>query len=556
MRNLIRLIGRFHQNRRGNVAIIFAFATIPLVSAIGSAVDLSLATRMQAKLQSAADAATVASLSQKSLGYIAATQMTGDGTITAGVTDANNVFDGNMSTIGGYTNLQRTSTVTKAGIKLTSNVTFHADVPVTFMKVIGLQTLTVRGSSTSTASLPPYLDFYLTLDVSGSMGLPSTPAEAVRMQTISPDNWVQYRTGCTLACHFAPQNSACKDPPVTPPAAPPANPATNSNYTQQYNTNNYCMGYVYSRLSQTALANLINQASTPSVPKQVPGLPDAMLPNLNTAVDGSPNSLLAGNTNSLPYSLAAATSCPTDGTDACIQLRLDAVGYAVNQLLATANAREVITNQFRIGLYPFIRYLNSNYSPLTTSINGSPSTPGTINYAAANLAALLDTNMDGNLGSGGTHIDTALNSINTLITSVGDGSASNKTLPYVFLVTDGAQDPQVKGTPNGGWSGSNHATVIDPVNTTVCSQLKDRGVIVSVLNVPYQTINPVNTSFAGNEDTYANNNIPSIEPSLQACASPPDAGGSYYYKATSPQQIQDALNAMFNHSLITAHITN
>ena len=68
---------------------------------------------MQAKLQSAADAASVASISQKSSGYLAATQMTGDGSITAGVTDANNVFDGNMSTIGGYTNLQRTSTVTK-----------------------------------------------------------------------------------------------------------------------------------------------------------------------------------------------------------------------------------------------------------------------------------------------------------------------------------------------------------------------------------------------------------------------------------------------------------
>ena len=552
MHNLFRLIGRFHQNRRGNVAIIFAFATIPLVSAIGCAVDYSLATRMQAKLQSAADGATVASISQKSLGYIAATHMTSDGTITAGVTDANNVFDGNMSTIGGYTNLQRTSTVTKAGIKLTSNVTFHADVPVTFMKVIGLQTLTVRGSSTSTASLPPYLDFYLTLDVSGSMGLPSTPAEAVRMQTISPDNWVQYRTGCTLACHFAPQNSACKDPPVTPPAAPPANPATNSNYTQQYNTNNYCMGYVYSRLSQTALANLINQASTPSVPKQVPGLPDAMLPNLNTAVDGSPNSLLAGNANSLPYSLAAATSCPTDGTDACIQLRLDAVGYAVKQLLITANAREIIANQFRIGLYPFIRYLDANYFPLTSSIGSADP----INDAAASLASELDTNMNANLGSGGTHIDTALNSINTLITSVGNGSASTNTLPYVFLVTDGAQDPQVKGVPNGGWSGSNHATVIDPVNTTVCSQLKSRGIIVSVLYIPYQTINPVNTSFAGNEDTYANNNIANIPASLSGCASPPDAGGSYFYTANTPTDIQNSLKAMFNHSLITAHLTN
>ena len=65
-----------------------------------------------------------------------------------------------------------------------------------------------------------------------------------------------------------------------------------------------------------------------------------------------------------------------------------------------------------------------------------------------------------NLGSGGTHIDKALHSVNALITSVGDGSSSNNTLPFVFLVTDGAQDPQMKGTPNGGWSGSNHAVTL------------------------------------------------------------------------------------------------
>src|SRR5260221_5743566 len=143
MRNLIRLIGRFHQNRRGNVAIIFAFATIPLVSAIGCAVDLSLATRMQAKLQSAADGATVASISQKSLGYIAATQMTGDGTITAGVTDANNVFDGNMSTIGGFTKLQRTHTDTQTGGKLKAHGPCHPPAAVTLLKDIARRNLTV-----------------------------------------------------------------------------------------------------------------------------------------------------------------------------------------------------------------------------------------------------------------------------------------------------------------------------------------------------------------------------------------------------------------------------
>jgi Flp pilus assembly protein TadG len=202
------LVSRFHNDSRGNIAVIFTIALLPIVAAVGCAVDYSLATRMKAKLQSAADAASVASISQKSPGYVAAAQMTGDGMVAAGVTDANNVFNGNMSAVTGFSNLVLTSTVTKTGIKLASNVQFSANVPVVFMTVLGYQTLTVTGYSKATASLPPYLDFYLTLDVSGSMGLPSTSTEAVRMQSINPDNFVQYPTGCTLACHFAPLKSA------------------------------------------------------------------------------------------------------------------------------------------------------------------------------------------------------------------------------------------------------------------------------------------------------------------------------------------------------------
>src|SRR5665213_4158025 len=122
MRNFSGLIGRFGKDRRGNIAVIFAIACIPLMSAVGCAVDYSMATRMKAKLQSAADAATVASISQRSAGYVAAAAMTSDGSIPAGVTDAQAIFDGNMNTITGYQNLARTSTVTKTGIKLVSNI--------------------------------------------------------------------------------------------------------------------------------------------------------------------------------------------------------------------------------------------------------------------------------------------------------------------------------------------------------------------------------------------------------------------------------------------------
>jgi hypothetical protein len=307
------------------------------------------------------------------------------------------------------------------------------------------------------------------------------------------------------------------------------------------------MGYAFTRVSQTALNSLLNVKATKNgvANSTALGFPDSM-------VSGLPGSLNTDPT----YGISPVSSCPTDGTDACIQLRADAVGYAVNQLFMQANQRAVIPNQFRIGLYPFIQHLYA-YFALTAAINGSPTNSSTVNYAAANLASQLDTNTNSNLGSGGTHIDTALADLNNLITSVGDGSASNNTLPYVFLVTDGAQDPQTKAlNTSGGWAGSNHATVIASGSSSPCQPLKTRGIKVLVLYIPYVPIANPNPSFAGDEDDAANNNIPNIPPSLQSCASPPDASGSYFYTANTPADITKALNAMFNHALVTAHITN
>lgn len=470
------LVSRFGRDSRGNIAVIFTIALIPLLTAAGCAIDYTMAARMKAKLQAAADAASVAALAQKSPGYVAAAAMTTDGSVTAAVTDATNVFNGNMNGVTGYTLSSFAATVTKTGIKLTSNVQFTANFPVVFLKILGFSTLAMSGSSSSTASLPPYLDFYLMLDVSGSMGLPSTNAEQTRLAAINPDNYSQYPNGCTFACHFTAQN-AC------------------GNSSQKYNTNGYCLGYTLSR-------NAGNSGNTP------------------------------------------VTSCPTDGTSACIQLRADAVGYAVTQLFITANASMKVSNQFRIGLYPFIQNLYAYY-PLTSSINGSTSNSSTINYAAANLASLLDTGVNATLGSGGTHFENALPTMNRLIASVGDGSSSVNTLPYVFLVTDGAQNYQTQWA--FGWSGSNSATTFDPA---LCTTLKRRGIIISVLYIPYQPIqNP--TSFANNEDYYANANIPNIPPVLKSCAST-----NFFFTANTPADITSALNAMFNQALRSAHITN
>ncbi len=112
------LLKSFVRDKRGNIAVIFAIASIPLLAAVGCAVDYSLATRLKAKLQSAADAASVGALAVGSPAYVAAGQMGSTGPVPAGVTDASNIFNANINGLTGFTGLQVTPTVTKTNTNL------------------------------------------------------------------------------------------------------------------------------------------------------------------------------------------------------------------------------------------------------------------------------------------------------------------------------------------------------------------------------------------------------------------------------------------------------
>ena len=161
MRALLGEIGRFRRDKSGNIAVIFTLALMPILSAVGCAVDYSRATQLRAKLQAAVDAASVGSIAKQSPAFIAAGTMTSDGPISAGVTDANNIFNGNMSGVTGYTLNSMTPVVTKTGSVVTSTVQFSANVPTMFLGVMGKSAMTVTGSSTATAKMPLYIDFYL-----------------------------------------------------------------------------------------------------------------------------------------------------------------------------------------------------------------------------------------------------------------------------------------------------------------------------------------------------------------------------------------------------------
>ena len=194
MRTLMSILRRFRRDRSGNVAIVFALLAVPTLTAVGCAIDYSRANQIRSKLQAAADAASVGSIAKASPGFIAAGAMTSDGPVPAGVADATKIFTGYVANQSGFTLGSVTPAVTKSGGALTSKVQFSATVTTMFLGLMGSKTVTVTGTSTSTANMPLYIDFYLLLDNSPSMGVAATPSDVTTMVNNTPDQ-------CAFACH-------------------------------------------------------------------------------------------------------------------------------------------------------------------------------------------------------------------------------------------------------------------------------------------------------------------------------------------------------------------
>ena len=179
-------------NRRGNVAVITALAMLPMVAAVGCAVDYSMASMIKTKLQAAADAASLATVSINSSVMTTAKSMSGSGTVSGGSTFATNYFNANLAQApesNGYAESYSDSDRYQKRDNGHRNRLLHGEGSHLFHGSHGLQNIALSGTSTASYTLPTYIDFYLMLDVSGSMSFPSTTAEQSRLQAVNPDNY-------------------------------------------------------------------------------------------------------------------------------------------------------------------------------------------------------------------------------------------------------------------------------------------------------------------------------------------------------------------------------
>ena len=147
---------RFAASRSGNVAVIFAIACIPLIAAMGVAVDYTRASQTTSSMQDALDAASLALSRDANLSTMTNAQIQ---------TFAENYFAANFHN-SEIKNLVLTASYTPSGPSVTISAT--AKLPTDFMGIIGTESVPI-GRSSTTVWGEAKLRVALALDNTGSM---------------------------------------------------------------------------------------------------------------------------------------------------------------------------------------------------------------------------------------------------------------------------------------------------------------------------------------------------------------------------------------------------
>ena len=492
------------RNDAGNVSTMYALLAPILIFGVGGAIDYGRAAQIKSKLNAAADAAALAALTPAMLQQTSATAQAA----------ATSMFEGLANGVSGIvTPVQApTVTVSNPANPLVRNVTvsYSASYTTMFGAVIGMNTMTVSGSSSASAQTPPNIDFYVLLDNSPSMALPSTSAGITQMQNLTPlqsELSGDGSAGCAFACHQA---------------------STGNGDT----AGNPCL-----------------KNGTYSTPTQSSG-------SYKNVYCGSTQGTQIDN-----YALARYNN---------ITLRLDELTSGISTLLSTA-ATTAQSSQFttppvyrfaiyemdsawQIGLTQLVS-LTTNYQSQWTTASASFGVMEMYsnNNLCANSACSSGTTTDGQ-GDVATNFDDSLGKLSqsSYIPNPGNGTNQQGDTPQkvLFIVTDGVED---EINPNGGSPTRLQQAINDLGNapggstqgTNWCTTIKNRGIKIAILYTDYLAV-PANPWYV----SYIQPIQSDISPALQACASP-----SLFYDAAIGADLGAALNALFAAVTQSGHLT-
>ncbi|WP_375395616.1 TadE/TadG family type IV pilus assembly protein [uncultured Sphingomonas sp.] len=198
-------------DRRGSVFMILGFALIPLTLSVGIGIDYARAARIQTRLNAIADAAALSTVTtpmmQQSPNKAAVTaynmwHQQADGTAGliashfTGCCTINQTSAGTKTVVNDDDGTLHITVTDDSGVghTRTTSVQWSAASHNAFGNLLNMAQIELGGTSTTNAKQAPNIDFYVLLDSSASMAIPSTSAGISQLQSLNSEN-------CAFACH-------------------------------------------------------------------------------------------------------------------------------------------------------------------------------------------------------------------------------------------------------------------------------------------------------------------------------------------------------------------
>jgi Flp pilus assembly protein TadG len=502
------LLSRLRADRRGNVSMIVGFAILPMVFATGMGIDYSRAARLRTKLNSLADAAALAAVTKPMMNKtateasdLAATTFTAQAAL--------------LSDLAGAPQLKvDMHGATDASAERTVTVSYTAESVNIFAGILGLRTLSIGGSSTANAMKAPNMDFYITLDTSPSMALPTTSAGIATMDT---------KLKCSFACHTNRIEGHT-------PGELPSLILDNAKFAIVKGTSYGTSGFG-------------------SDQKTIIDANGSYIYANRTATDSKCRVSASQNNDICVYN--------ADGTfvdsywytnNQGIRTRITDERGAIVDLMALAQTYATKNNRkYRAGLWTF------DHSTNLQEIATFPSPLTSVSALAGKVDAVLVNDKAGGgrppNGTGGSeYLFTSYKSIldrmaaNVLPTKSGQGTDAPGDTPqaFLFMVTDGMSDENI------GAGRTRNAMQQAQIDT--CTAIKARGIKIAILYTEY-TVESIKDDEPG-QRAIATAAIPKIAPALTKCASP-----GLMYTVTTDESISAKLQELFTNAIASAHLT-
>ena len=230
--------------------------------------------------------------------------------------------------------------------------------------------------------------------------------------------------------------------------------------------------------------------------------------------------------------------------------RIQNMATATQSLMTTATATEASNNAaYKVAIYTF----NDSSSPnIIFAPGGQPSSDLTSAKAAAaniNVLEVYSNNYltkTNNNNDADTDFETAMSYVNGIMPLPGTGSAISTPQEVLFIVTDGVDD-EVSSTCSQKLDGTRCQ---QPFNTTWCTTVKNRGILIAVLYTEYL---PLPASGTGSNSWYNSYVAPyqsQISSNLQNCAS-----SNLFFSVTTDGDITAAMQTLFQTAVTTARLT-